>query len=224
MTAKQKYMTKSEIAAQYIQEQILSGEAPAGTQITTKAVSTATGMSETPVREAIKSLAAEGWLKHTAHHGTVVATLNSAQIAEIFELRGLLNAQAVKRSPESFDAERLARIDDNISKSERAVEDQDFAAYSVLNREFHDLLCNTPEAEWTYRMFSILQGQSAVFRHGFRAIPDGLSKSLEAHLAIREALATGDLEAAARLVYEDEVTAGQRLIDTLKRDDGQGDA
>ncbi|MBW8639208.1 GntR family transcriptional regulator [Hoeflea sp. WL0058] len=221
MSARQKYMTKSEIAAQFIQEQILSGEAPAGTQITTKAVSSAIGMSETPVREAIKSLAAEGWLTHAAHHGTVVATLNSGQISEIFELRGLLNQQAVKRGQSSFGAERMAKIDENIARSEKAVADNDHSAYSGLNREFHDLLCNTPEAEWTYRMFSILQGQSAVFRHGFRAIPDGLRKSLDAHLAIREALAKGHFEDAARLAYEDEVSAGQRLIDTLRHEDGQ---
>ena len=216
---KNKFKTKSEIAVQYIQEQILSGKLPAGTQITTKSVAEAIGMSETPVREAIKSLAAEGWLRHTPHQGTIVATPNSAQISEIFQLRGLLNALAVQRGQSSFNEQRLALIDENIEQSKLAVRENDFETYSALNRQFHELLCNTSEAEWTYRLFSILQGQSAVFRHGFKAIPDGLKKSLDAHLAIRKALRSGDIEQAASLANLDEVSAGQRLIDNLKKID-----
>lgn len=224
MTIKQKFKTKSDIASEYIQEQVLSGNMPAGTQITTSAISNAIGMSETPVREAIKSLAAEGWLRHTAHHGTVVAAPKASQIAEIFELRGVLNSLAVKLGKPSFDAERLSKIDRNIEASEKAVEENDFEAYSLLNRQFHDLLCDTPEADWTYRLFSILQGQSEVFRHGFKAIPDGLRLSLDAHLAIRAAFADGDFKAAAALVYDDETSAGNRLIETLNKNKKQDTA
>ncbi|MDN5788122.1 GntR family transcriptional regulator [Pseudorhodobacter sp.] len=213
------HLTKSEIAAQYIQQMILSGELKAGSPITTKAVSDAIGMSETPVREAIKALSTEGWLRHHAHKGTVVATLDSAHVSEVFQLRGMLNAQAIRFGKSSFDEERLSSIDKNIEESERAVAANDYEAYSLLNRSFHDLLCDTPQAEWTYRLFSILQGQSAVFRHGFRAIPDGLRKSLDAHLEIRAALRAGDFEAAARLVHFDEVSAGNRLIEVLNRMD-----
>lgn len=216
---KKTHLTKSEIAAQYIQEMILSGEAPAGRAITTSAVSEALGMSDTPVREAIKGLATEGWLRHSAHRGTVVATIDSDQIAEVFALRGLLNAQAIRLGAEGFDQERLDRIDANIQESARAVAANDAEAYSILNREFHDLLCNNGYADWTFRLFSILQGQSAVFRHGFRAIPDGLRKSLDVHLDIREALRAGDFETAAELANHDEVSAGERLITTLGTSD-----
>lgn len=217
--AKTKHLTKSEIAAQHIQEQILSGEAPAGSPITTTAVSEALGMSETPVREAMKSLATEGWLRHSAHRGTVVATLDLDQISEVFQLRGLLNALAIQLSKDAFDEEFLALIDANIEESERAVAANDFEAYSTLNRAFHDLLCNTGHADWTYRLFSTLQAQSAVFRHGFRAIPDGLRKSLDAHLEIRTALRSGDFEKAAELARFDEVSAGDRLINVLRHSD-----
>lgn len=216
---KLKHETKSEIAAQYIQELILSGGAPAGSTVTTTSISEALGMSETPVREAIKSLATEGWLVHSAHRGTVVASLDQEQISEVFRLRGILNALAISLSADAFDDDRLDSIDANIEASELAVAANDFETYSELNRAFHDLLCNTGRADWTYRLFSTLQRQSAVFRHGFRAIPDGLRKSLNAHLEIRAALRAGDFARAAELANEDEVSAGDRLIRTLRRND-----
>lgn len=216
-----KFKTKSEIASEFIQEQILSNNITSGTQITTKSISDSIGMSETPVREAIKSLAAEGWLRHTAHHGTVVASPNTAQIEEIFLLRGLLNSQAILLGRSHFNIERLAQINENIEASKKAVAENDYESYSRLNRDFHELLCNTPDSEWTYKLFSILQSQSGVFRHGFRAIPDGLYKSLDAHMAIRAALTDGDVEAAAELAHEDEVSSGKRLIDNLSIVDGQ---
>lgn len=224
MNLQRQHLTKSEIAAQYIQEQILSGTAPAGSPITTTALSEALGMSETPVREAIKSLAGEGWLEHSAHRGTVVATLNAVQIAEIFALRGLLNAEAIRLGRAHFDEGRMAAIDANIAESEAAVAANDFDRYAALNSAFHELLCNTPSSEWTFRLFAILQGKSAMLRAGFRAVPDGLRRSLDAHLAVRAALAEGDFEAAAELARQDEVSAGRHLIDALAEQEGEGAA
>lgn len=215
MTPIQGHRTKSEIARQFIQARIISGEISAGSPITTREVSLALDMSETPVREAIKGLAAEGWLQHKAHQGTIIAPLNNRQIREIFQLRGLLNAHAMRMARGAISSERIARIGENIKLSEGAVAQNDFAAYSDLNTEFHELLCNFPESEWTYRLFSILRGQSAILRHGFRAIPDGLRHSLDSHLAIYKALSAGNIERAAELVNDDEVSAGDRLIASL---------
>lgn len=141
--------------------------------------------------------------------------MNPAQVTEIFGLRGLLNAEAIRLGQAHFDAERLAAIDDNIAASEAAAAAHDFDRYSELNRGFHELLCNTPASEWTFRLFCVLQGKSAILRAGFRAVPDGLRKSLDAHLAIQAALAARDFEVAADLARKDEISAGQRLIEAL---------
>ena len=66
------FMTKSDVARQAIQELILSGQARAGERITSREISEALGMSETPIREAMRSLSAEGWLDFHPHQGVVV--------------------------------------------------------------------------------------------------------------------------------------------------------
>ena len=90
------HLTKSGLARQHIQELILSGAVREGQHLTAREVCEAVGISETPVREAIRGLAAEGWLELNAHHGVVVATLRAEHIAEIHALRGALAALAVE--------------------------------------------------------------------------------------------------------------------------------
>ena len=74
------HLTKSGLARQHIQELILSGAVREGQHITAREVCEAVGISETPVREAIRGLAAEGWLELNAHHGVVVATLRAEEL------------------------------------------------------------------------------------------------------------------------------------------------
>ena len=57
------YVTKTEMARRHIQGMVLSGTVRPGDRITSREVSTALGISETPIREAIRSLESEGWLE-----------------------------------------------------------------------------------------------------------------------------------------------------------------
>ena len=71
------FLSKADIARRHIEGLILSGAAKPGDRITTREVSEALGISETPIREAIRSLAAEGWLEVKPHVGAVVESAGS---------------------------------------------------------------------------------------------------------------------------------------------------
>jgi DNA-binding GntR family transcriptional regulator len=209
------HLTKSGLARQHIQELILSGAVREGQHITAREVCEAVGVSETPVREAIRGLAAEGWLELNAHHGVVVATIRAEHIAEIHALRGALAALAVELGAASYTAETFAALERNIAESERAVGAQDPAAYARLNREFHLLMCDTPHTPWTLRLTSSLTAQTSAQRRGFEAIPGRLAASLAEHRAILAALRQGDTSRAATLLIDHERRAGAALIAAL---------
>jgi len=209
------HLTKSGLARQHIQELILSGAVREGQHLTAREVCEAVGISETPVREAIRGLAAEGWLELNAHHGVVVATLRAEHIAEIHALRGALAALAVELGAASYTAETFAVLDRNIAESERAVAAHDTGAYARLNREFHLLMCDTPHTPWTMRLTSSLTAQTSAQRRGFDAIPHRLRASLAEHRAILTALRQGDTRRAASLLVEHERKAGAALIAAL---------
>lgn len=209
------HLTKSGLARQHIQELILSGAVREGQHITAREVCEAVGVSETPVREAIRGLAAEGWLELNAHHGVVVATLRAEHIAEIHALRGALAALAVELGAAGYTAETFAALERNIAESERAVAGQDPAAYARLNREFHLLMCDTPHTPWTMRLTSSLTAQTSAQRRGFEAIPGRLAASLAEHRAILAALRQGNTRRAATLLVDHERRAGAALIAAL---------
>jgi DNA-binding GntR family transcriptional regulator len=218
MTAAPHFRTKADIARHHIEELILSGAARAGTRLTTRQIADAIDMSETPVREAVRSLAADGWLELRPHIGIVVASIRREHVAEVYALRGTLEALAIRLGGASLTTKpTLAALDDNIARAEAAVAAGDVARYARLNREFHRILAEAPETEWTLKLLRTLWAQTSALQSGFEAVPDRLRGSLDEHRAIRAALGIGDSEAAARIVIEHERIAGARLIAALSR-------
>jgi DNA-binding GntR family transcriptional regulator len=206
------HLTKSGRAREHIQELILSGAVREGQHLTAREICEALAISETPVREAIRGLAAEGWLEFHPHHGVVVATIRAEHIVEIHALRGTLAALAVRLGAHAYTEATFAALDANIAESAAAVAADDFHTYARLNREFHLLMCDTPHTQWTMRLTSSLTAQTSAQRRGFQAIPGRLPASLAEHRAILEALRGGDTERAATLLIEHERGAGAALI------------
>lgn len=216
------YVTKAGLARAHIQQMILSGQVHEGQQLTAREVSEALAMSETPVREAISGLAAEGWLKFNAHHSVVVASISIEQIDEINELRGVLSLLAVRRGGRSYSAQTLAALESNIAEAAKAVNDNDPQRYAEINRQFHMLICDTPVTQWTLHLLSNLSSQTPVLRKGFAAVPSRMKASLEDHRAILAAIRAGDVELAGELLIKHEHGASKALIDALSQ--GSSDA
>jgi DNA-binding GntR family transcriptional regulator len=190
------YLTKADVARRHIQGLILSRAVQPGDRITTREISEALGISETPIREAIRSLASEGWLEVTSHVGAVVASAGAGQLREIYALRGLIGALAIELGGPSYDEARLAQIDANLEASAAAVEANDVVLYTRLNREFHELLYDTPQSQWCLRLDVNLSAMTAI-HHGFAVMPRRMGRSLAEHKAIRDAIRRGDLARAA---------------------------
>jgi DNA-binding GntR family transcriptional regulator len=214
------HRTKANLAKAHIQELIVSGAVAAGGHITTRAVSEALAMSETPVREAMRSLAAEGWLDLHPHLGSVVAGVRTAELTEVYALRGRLGGLAIELGGPLYSQQRLADMAANIRRSEKAVAEGQITQYIQLNRAFHILLSDTEETGWTLRLLTILWGQTAAMGGGFRRVPARLGQSLDEHKAILAAIVAGDFRHAAALLIEHERLAASTLIAALSAPKG----
>ena len=193
------YLSKADLARRHIEGLILSRKVKPGDRITTREVSEALGISETPIREAIRSLASEGWLDVQTHVGAVVASAGSEQLREIYALRGLIGALALELGAASYDTERYAEIDANLEESTAAVAAQDVRRYTRLNHEFHILLYDTPHSQWCLRLLVNLSAMTAA-HFGFAVKPQRMAESLREHKGIRDALCAGQYGQAAALI------------------------
>lgn len=206
------YMTKAEMARRHIQSMILSGAVGPGDRITTREVSTALGISETPIREAIRGLASEGWLDIQSHIGAVVQGLRADQIREISALRGRVCGLAIELGAASFDAERLAQIDASIESYAEALDRKDYERVAESNHDFHELLCDNPQSPWCHKLIENMHGQMSAQRHGIPPQHNRLGDALEEHKRIRDMLRAGDFLGAAEMVKQHETNTGDFLI------------
>jgi DNA-binding GntR family transcriptional regulator len=212
------FLSKADIARRHIEGLILSRTIKAGDRITTREVSEALGISETPIREAIRSLAAEGWLDVQTHVGAVVAGAGREQLREIYALRGMIGALAIELGGSAHTPKRMAEIDANLSAAAHAVEAKDTQLYTQLNHEFHIMLYDTPHSKWCLRSLVNLSALTTV-QYGFTGMPERMAESLKEHKQIVEAIRSGNIDQAAALIKDHEQAAYEALANGL--DSGQ---
>lgn len=179
-------------AYEFIQDKILSGHWPGGTIVSELALSREMGSSRTPIREAVRQLAGEGFLEQAPNRTMAVAKLTRADIADIYELREALEVYAVgKTASSSLATPVIERLRGFLSECESLRLGLDKSRRSRLSQEqmsrfiqadlgFHTLLLHAAanqrmlkvvsETRLLIRIFSIRRdGHSAI---QLRAIHD----------------------------------------------------
>jgi DNA-binding GntR family transcriptional regulator len=88
---------------QTLLENILSGALPSGVEVSEVALAAELRVSRTPVHEAVKKLAMDGLLVHESGRRPRVARLDRAAVAELYEMRSILECAAAERAAERID-------------------------------------------------------------------------------------------------------------------------
>jgi DNA-binding GntR family transcriptional regulator len=119
---------------------VISGDFAAGTRLTEWQIADALGTSRTPVREAMRRLVSDGFLRFQRNYGTFVGTFTAKEIGELFETRALLEAEvaaAAARHITGAQVEQLAALQDQIEAHGVDLDRHNITRIAGLNREFH---------------------------------------------------------------------------------------
>ncbi|MGU7837842.1 GntR family transcriptional regulator [Burkholderia sp. AW33-5] len=127
----------ADAVAASLREMIINGELQAGERLVERDLAERFGISRIPMREAIQRLEREGLLDIFRNRGAVVRMLSASDVQEIYDMRTLLEGDAIYRSVKRLDDETLARAElvhrllgeSNVPRRQ-----------GELNREFHALL------------------------------------------------------------------------------------
>lgn len=134
------YSTKSQLVYDLIKQRIEKQEYCQGDSIVISSVAKEVEASAIPVREAMKQLETEGYLKIVPHKGAVVMRFSEKQIAEIIEIRAVLEGLAAKKAIQHITEADIDRLNKLIRFMDISIESQDVMEYRSLNREFHTLI------------------------------------------------------------------------------------
>ncbi|KVF77233.1 GntR family transcriptional regulator [Burkholderia sp. FL-7-2-10-S1-D7] len=127
----------ADAVAASLREMIVNGELQAGERLVERDLAERFGISRIPMREAIQRLEREGLLEIFRNRGAVVRMLSPSDVQEIYDMRALLEGDAIYRSVKRLDDETLARAE----LVHRLLGESNVPhRQGELNREFHALL------------------------------------------------------------------------------------
>ena len=187
---------------------ILDGRLPPGTAIRQQELATLFGVSRMPVREAIRQLEAQSLLKVVMHKGAVVAPLIGEDAVDTYDLRLILESEALRQSIPLLDAADIALARDYIRQLETETR---HAEIGRLNRLFHMTLYGKATNQKLLRLIDNELSEEERFLR-FHLSSMGLGQlTQDDHTALAEA-ASDKLIDEALLVLERHLSNASRTI------------
>ncbi|GGC02451.1 GntR family transcriptional regulator [Novosphingobium endophyticum] len=205
------FRTKEEQVADFLREGIISGRYPRGARLKQQEIATMLNTSITPVREALKLLAAEGYVLGDSYRGATVAPFDIEASSEVQSLRILLETQLVKGAVERVTGEDIAELKVLAGEFAGAFDAGDNEATRAANYRFHHRLFEIAAMPQTLHFVQILWA-----RYPFDLInrlSGRVSRAADEHDEMLAALIAGD-SAAAMLATRRHIEAG---YDELRR-------
>jgi DNA-binding GntR family transcriptional regulator len=185
------------IIEERLRNAILDGTLPTGTAVRQQELATLFGVSRMPVREALRQLEAQGLLAVEQHKGAVVAPLITWDAPETYELRILLESEALRQSVPHLTEAELTEADQVIERMEL---ETDYSAMGELNKQLHMALYSKAHNRRLMTLVKIgLEEEERFLRFNLKAM--GLGKvSQDDHRQLVAAARQGEVDLAVQLL------------------------
>lgn len=189
--------TANQFVRDSLRRAILNKQIPPGSRLVQAEIARQLNVSSTPVREALRELAAEGLVRLDAHHTATVNTGDLDDLEEIYALRRMLEPYCTRLAVERISEEELSRAQDLNSRMREVANP---AEWVRLNSEFHGILS---DAAGSPRLSAILKGlrdSASVYVSVRIQTEEELQASNLDHRRIVDAFVARDAETAAATV------------------------
>jgi DNA-binding GntR family transcriptional regulator len=212
-------LTKSDYAYGELRERIMSGRLAQGATVNLEALAAELDVSTTPVREAMRRLASEGFVVLDAHRDAHVAPLTAAEARNLFEVRQQLDPLAIRLAAERRDEADRGRIEDAAAYLEPLDAGSGLAALDA-HRAFHVALYRASHNELLIGLLDGLWDKADRYRRAALEAredsPDDRARVQAEHQAMMAAVLDGDGDAAEELMRRHVANSlGRRAIDVL---------
>jgi DNA-binding GntR family transcriptional regulator len=203
--------SRTEVVLDAIKHAILAGELRPGQGLVETELAQMLGVSKTPVREALKTLAGAGLVTMSPYRGATVRAIDPASAAAIYDLRLLLEPEAVRRAVQAHTAHARPVLDGAggpaggswaVAQAALAASDAatDQAQRSLANREFHRTLYLACGNTLLVKTLDDLRDQTAlVSALSWEQAPSWRQEAAEHQAILAAALSGAAAEAAALL-------------------------
>ena len=201
--------------AERLRRMIVEGEIPPGARIEERALCERFGVSRTPLREAIKVLSREGYVRLTPNRGAAAAELTRDDLEEAFPVMGALEALAGELAARHATEDQIAQVLALHEAMRERHASGDRPAYFALNERIHLAIAEASGNATLQQMQRSLDGRVRRGRYQANIRPARWDQAMAEHERIAEALLARDgprLGAVLRLHLENKLAALREAI------------
>jgi DNA-binding GntR family transcriptional regulator len=203
-------------AAAELRRRILSGEYPEGFQLKQDALAEDLGMSRIPIREALVQLESEGFVRILPHRGALVSELSAGEIAELFELRALLEPRLLRLSAPRLTAEDYAELERINAEYDAEMAARQPGRWGELNTRLHlRLLGRAGQPRTLAIVTALLQNTDRYTRVQLSLTGSNRARAQKEHAALVRLCRAGDVGGACRLLTEHIRHAEKKLTEFI---------
>lgn len=183
-----------------LRQMILEGQLQPGEKINEKLLTQQFGVSRTPLREALKVLAAEGLLELIPNRGAVITRQSMAELSEVFRVLASLEALAGELAAENAEQAEIDEIHALTMELRTSYREQDRPTYFRINQMIHTKILAAARNDTLSRMHESIAFRVQRARYQANLTAERWANAVAEHEAIAEALRARDAENSGRLL------------------------
>lgn len=204
--------------AQYIKEQIINGQIELGSQINLQKIGKNLQISQTPVREAIQHLVAENVLTNVRNKGYFVKEYDENDIFEIYSIRAVLEAFAIRLATIRATDEEIKVLEDIYNKMKIKLNDDSVSSLSKYSVKIHERIIQMSKHERLIQLNENISFQVAILN---RILGTKYTKQQEVyeHKELIDVIKTRNSEEAEKVMRKHIYRSYKNFINAYKEED-----
>jgi DNA-binding GntR family transcriptional regulator len=191
-----------EEVAELLRQRIFNRELEPGSWIDELKIAEAYGISRTPMREALKVLAAEGLVTMKVRRGAYVTEVSERDLADIYHLLSLLESDAAGVVASAATPTHIGELQALHQELEAAALPEHRERFFEVNERFHVRLLEIANNRWRNQMVADLRKVMKLNRHNSLLKSGRIAESLNEHRALMAALAAQDIALSTQRMQE----------------------
>ena len=204
-----------------LHEKVLAGIYKPGDWLRQEDIATQLGVSMTPVREGLDLLVSAGLAERVPYRGVRVREMSTKDVVEAYGLRLILEALIAQEAARNITPQQVAGLESMLEQMKKHDTLKEVSSERKSSREFHSAIAEATKNDLLIKLYAVVANAfpdwllyEALFRYP-ELITDSMASTYREHVAIVEALKTGDSERAVQKSIEHLMESGKWLEEYL---------
>lgn len=190
------FLSNTNIAHQLLLEDIVSWNLKPGEKISQESIATLFEMSRTPIRDALAQLETEGYIEKNSSSGYQVPQVRLKDYVDFFEYRLLIEPQAAYWAARNITMDELESLAENLTASEKAVEEKKIRRFLRLDQEFHDIIIHASNNDYLIEGAKVYSKKKELYAQFLVSRGEQVSSIINKHRLVYEAIHENDEDKA----------------------------